>query len=255
MSGIFDLVVQLVEQDNFLGELIRAVRQGIYFGVETRVPYAITQTIRPYLFKKSPRPLANSLQNAGKQCILHGALLAQLAVVFKVVERVLATMQGCAARPRGWHTFVAGSTAGYFVFVRNTANASLKRQVNMAIGVRTIYAVASMLVRKGLLPGFRRGEEGYAQGRAIWITLMWGTVMWHWKHQTSIAPGEMNVEQVKSMSFIYTGGDRPDVSKWLGSNYVALLALMLALRSLPTVPEAPQQAMLSAAAGLDSPAA
>ena len=34
-------LLALLEADNLGGQLLRAVRQGFYFGIETRVPYAI----------------------------------------------------------------------------------------------------------------------------------------------------------------------------------------------------------------------
>ena len=70
-----------LEADNLAGQLLRAVRQGFYFGIETRVPYAIGEPVidaicnysssvhllgahlfavnlvRPKMFNKKSRPI------------------------------------------------------------------------------------------------------------------------------------------------------------------------------------------------------
>ena len=87
--------------------------------------------------------------------------------------------------PKPWHTAVAGALGGYLVMVRDTTQASLKRQINMAIGIRTLYAVAAYLVRTGSVPGFTAPEAGYMRGRNAWYVALWAVVMWHWRHPSA----------------------------------------------------------------------
>ena len=112
--------------------------------------------------------------------------------------------------------------------VRDTADASLKRQVNMAIGIRTLYSLCSYCVRHGFTsPMIRHSQEGYARGQVLWYTLMWGAVMWHWRHQTGIEPGEMDKGQVNQMDFIYNQGDSPGLHKWTENRYLAWFVAVL----------------------------
>ena len=57
---------------DFPGQLLRALRQGLYFGVQTRIPYAITAIVRPYLFGGKVRPLAGSIKFFADQALQHG---------------------------------------------------------------------------------------------------------------------------------------------------------------------------------------
>ena len=51
MAGIVGSVLGAsgIESETFVAELLRALRQGIYFGVETRIPYAVTSVLRSVL--------------------------------------------------------------------------------------------------------------------------------------------------------------------------------------------------------------
>ena len=227
----------LLEDPSLPGQLLRALRQGLFFGVETRVPYALTSVLRPLLFAKPSRPLWGSVKWAADQTLQHGWIIARISVLFKATEWALARVFGGRAmavgagqRPLPWHTAVAGGLAGYLVMVRDASQASLKKQINMAIGIRTLYAVAAYLVRTDVLPGFTQAEGGYAKGTAVWYTLLWAVVMWHWRHQTAPAPGEMNVAQVRQMDFIYTAGDAPGWKKWLSHNYLTMLLGLAVVR-------------------------
>ena len=129
-----------------------------------------------------------------------------------------------------WISLTSGGIAGYLVMVRDKSQPKLKKQINMAIGIRTLYAVAAYLVRTGNVPGIGADAAGYQLGTSIWYVALWSIVMWHWRHQTASAPGEMNVAQVKQMDFIYTGGDRPQWGKWWEGGYVYwLFALSIIL--------------------------
>eukprot|EP00656_Telonema_subtile_P034609 TRINITY_DN38677_c0_g1_i1.p1 TRINITY_DN38677_c0_g1~~TRINITY_DN38677_c0_g1_i1.p1 ORF type:complete len:194 (+),score=38.08 TRINITY_DN38677_c0_g1_i1:96-677(+) len=140
-----DALAQFLEQEGTLGEIVRAVRQGIYFGVETRIPYAITGVLRPYLFNKKSRPLLDSLKFFADSTLKHGWVMARISCCFKIVERLLMKLTG-HSQPLEWQTFVAGCTAGYVFMVRDKADVSLKRQINMAIGIRTLYSFCSCLL-------------------------------------------------------------------------------------------------------------
>lgn len=181
-----------------------ALRQGIFFGVETRVPYAITSILRPILFNKPGRPIQKSIQFFSAQALAHGWIIARIAIVFKLCERGLATLAN-EKNPKPWHSFFAGALAGYLVMARDKSYASMKKQINMAIGIRTIYAISAYCVRKGLIPipTVTHTPEGYKNGTTIFYTLMWGLVMWHWRHEAKSFKGEMNSAQVSQMDFIY----------------------------------------------------
>jgi hypothetical protein len=222
-------VLSVLESKGLVGELIRALRQGFFFGLETRVPYAVAGILRPSLFGKESRPFKGQLAFFAQQTLQHGWIIARISFLFKLFRAVLAKV---FAREDEWHTFVAGAIAGYLVMVRDAGDPTLKTQINMAIGIRTIYAVGSYLVRKGMVPIVSHTAEGYAKASALYVSLMWGAVMWHWKHQARAAPGEMNRAQVQQMDFIYTHGDAPGAEKWLGNNYLLWGAACLAASRL-----------------------
>ena len=219
-----------LEMDNVAGELIRALRQGIFFGIETRIPYAITSWIRPALFGKPTRPLLASCQFFGEQTLKHGWLIARISLLFKSAQRVWVA-SGSGGEPKQWQTFLSGCLAGYVFMVRDAKDATLKKQINMAIVIRTLYALACYAVRQNAVPMISDTPAGYARGTAAWDTLMWGVVMWHWRHHS--ASGEMNKAQVASMNFIYTGGDVPGLAKWTGNRYLVWLAALIAIRFVP----------------------
>ena len=52
----------LLENEGPIGELVRAVREGLFFGVATRLPYAIVGLIRSLFFPDPVRP-ARSIQS------------------------------------------------------------------------------------------------------------------------------------------------------------------------------------------------
>jgi hypothetical protein len=195
-------------------QLVRAFRQGIFFGVETRVPYAIVSILRPYLFNKPARPLLKSLKFYSEQTVQHGYIIAKISVLFKFLERLL-QVASAAGKVEEWHTFVAGSIAGYTIMCAQRNNESLKRQVNMAIGIRTLYALGSYMIRTERIPFIPNSPKGYVLGGDIWTTLLWGVVMWHWRHHTKSAPGEMVVSQVNQMTQIYSEGDAPGPLLWM----------------------------------------
>ena len=61
--------------------------------------------------------------------------------------------------------------------------------------------------------------------------MLWGFVMWHWRHYSTgprpAAPGEMVTSQVRQMDFIYSGGDASGTKGWLSSTYLAWIAALL----------------------------
>jgi hypothetical protein len=221
----------LFENDMLIGQLIRAMRQGFYFGVETRIPYSLTTMIRPLLFNKISRPFKSQIKWAADQTIQHGWIIGRISVLFKLIEwglQKLFNSKGGTILP--WHSAVAGGVAGYLVMVRDGSQVNLKRQINMAIGVRTLYAVGAYIVRNDYIPNFTQADMGYSRGQAIWYTVLWAVVMWHWRHETLLAPGEMNVAQVRQMDFIYNHGDVPGSDKWFGNNYLILFMGLAAVK-------------------------
>lgn len=224
------VVLSLLEQEGVVGELIRALRQGLYFGIETRVPYAITNAIRPTLFQKPSRPLFQQLVYYGNETLEHGWIIGRISVLFKSVELLLAKISGVTS-PQPIHTFLAGCVAGYVIMVRDTNKLQLKKQINMAIGIRTLYALGAYLVRNDCLSMLGSGKAAYENGTKLWVTLMWGAVMWHWRHMSAVAPGEMAKAQVKSMDFIYNQGDKATgMGAWTGNNYLLWGSVCLLLQ-------------------------
>lgn len=219
------------ELDSFdlLNTVLVSLRQGMFFGVEARIPYAITSIIRPILFNKPSRPLAQQIKFFAEQTLEHGWVIARISVLFKLAERFLSRLNGKKS-PEEWHTFVAGAFAGYIVMAHDRSYARLKKQINMAIGIRTIYALGAYCVRNKMVPLIDNSPEGYAKGTNLYVVLMWGVVMWHWRHQTSVAPGEMNVAQVKQMNFIYNDGNIG--TSWFESTHVLWLLAIVAYQKL-----------------------
>lgn len=140
----------------------------------------------------------------------------------------MAKLEGNKA-PSEWNTFAAGALAGYLIMAYDDTYKVMKKQINMAIGVRTIYAVGSYLIRKKMVPFLDDTPQGYDKGTIMWYTMMWGLVMWHWRHQTTVAPGEMNKAQVRQMNFIYN--DFSLQKGWVESTYMYWLAALLAIRN------------------------
>ena len=73
-------------------------------------------------------------------------------------------------------------------------------------------------------------DTEYSRGQAVWYTMLWAVVMWHWRHETLGAPGEMNVAQVRQMDFIYNQGDVPGSGKWFGNNYLVFFMGLVAVK-------------------------
>eukprot|EP00040_Diaphanoeca_grandis_P013063 m.66072 g.66072 ORF g.66072 m.66072 type:complete len:232 (+) comp23640_c0_seq1:194-889(+) len=220
----------VAEAENFLGELIRAVRQGLYFGLETRLPHMLVSILRPRLFNKPARPILSDIKFGSQQAMQHGYILARIAVLYKVVETGLAKMGGKGA-PEEWHTFVAGCFAGYMVMGLDSSEPKLKKQINMAIGIRTLYALGKFALRKDCIPILRSNPRDMSIGRSVWYTLMWGAVMWHWKHQSHVG-GEMEKSQVTQMNTIYTVGDVPGLHKWTDNKQIHWAIALYLLSSL-----------------------
>uniref|UniRef100_A0A7S3LJD0 Peroxisomal membrane protein 4 n=1 Tax=Aplanochytrium stocchinoi TaxID=215587 RepID=A0A7S3LJD0_9STRA len=159
----------------------------------------------------------------------HGWIIARICVIFKLTEQALMKLEN-KRKPEEWHTFFAGALAGYLIMYRDNSYASMKKQINMAIGIRTLYALMSYLVRTKRIPFIDNTPDGYATGTGIASTLMWGVVMWHWRHQTAPAPNEMNLAQVKQMNFIYNDFDF--TKGWTDSTHLYWLAALIALRNV-----------------------
>jgi hypothetical protein len=241
----------LVGNDGLVGELLRGLREGIFFGVATRVPYMITSLFREYLFMDAtsqPRSLSSNLTFLIPQVWDHGWILARICVLYKLSEKGLGRFGSLVSgapltkEPKEWHTFIAGMIASNLVFnydvfpvnvrrgrARPGQTDSLKTQMNMGIGIRCMYAVCIYLVRNKRIPFVQNTYEGRRFGENIWFTVMWGFVMWHWKHGEAHAPDYKTIKnQIKSMDSIYTRGDRPVLSNWTYKNYLYWLgALML----------------------------
>jgi len=182
-----------LEADNLAGQLLRAVRQGFYFGIETRVPYAIVNLLRPKMFNKKSRPILGQIKFYAEQVFAHGSIIARIAVIYKLTEYLLArynpaksitntTIGGSRVQP--WHTMVAGALAGYLVMVCDQSEPKMKKQINMAIGIRTMFALAGYCVRQGWLPGLSDNQVSYESGRSLFYVVLWALVMWHCSSQT-----------------------------------------------------------------------
>jgi len=78
-----------------------------------------------------------------------------------------------------------------------------------------------------------QSESGRQFGWETFVTMTWGLVMWHWKHQVPLAKGEMPGAMARSMDYIYADGDVPGIKKWFTpSSYAAMvLALWQFLRT------------------------
>lgn len=237
-KSIMASLIGWLEADNLAGQLLRAVRQGFYFGIETRVPYAIVNLVRPKMFNKKSRPILGQIKYYADQVFVHGWIIARIAVIYKFTEYLLARFYPSQAvthntiggrTVQAWHTLVAGALAGYLVMVRDKSEPKMKQQINMAIGIRTIFALASYCTRKGWVPGLADDQASYESGRSLFYVGLWALVMWHWRHQTVVAPGEMGRAQVNQMNMIYTGGDEPGKAKWVSHNYLIVGALSLLL--------------------------
>jgi len=222
-------LLAIIDAPGIFGELLRSLRQGLYFGLETRLPYAVAGILRPMMFGKESRGIQGQLAFFGQQALAHGWIIARISFLFKLLRAALIHVFG---KEEEWQTFVSGAIAGYLVMVRDGNDAVLKTQVNMAIGIRTMYAIGSYLVRKGLVPGISDSPQGYHRGSGLYLTIMWGAVMWHWQHQTKAAPGEMMKAQVAQMDFIYKHGDKPGIDKWFGNNYLLWAVLCFAASRL-----------------------
>eukprot|EP00037_Helgoeca_nana_P028126 m.328197 g.328197 ORF g.328197 m.328197 type:complete len:249 (+) comp27687_c0_seq3:6339-7085(+) len=230
-------VLSVLEGPEFPYQVLRAMRNAALFATETRVPYGIVNImLRDILFGnggRAPIPLTTKLDSIVDGAMSHSWILARVAMIFKTVEFTLAGMEG-VSKPQEWQTFIAGCVAGYTVMgpVTSIADYKLKQQVNLFIGIRTAWAVAGYMLRKDMFSSisqkFRPNSE-YAKdlGWTGFVTLAWGFVMWHWRHQDKIAPREMPVAMARSMDFIYADGDTPGVQKWLPRSSYIFAALFL----------------------------
>eukprot|EP00035_Acanthoeca_spectabilis_P006461 m.124825 g.124825 ORF g.124825 m.124825 type:complete len:249 (-) comp13515_c0_seq2:159-905(-) len=236
MSALLN-VLSILEGTEFPYQVIRAMRNATLFATETRVPYGIVNImLRDLLFGtggRTPVPLSKKLDSIVDGAMSHSWVLARIAMIFKTVEFTLARIEG-TSQPNEWQTFLAGCVAGYSVMgpISSRADYKLKQQVNLFIGIRTMWAVAGYLLRKDMLSRFSpklKPTSEYAQdlGWKGFVTLVWGFVMWHWRHQNKVAPNEMPVAMARSMDFIYADGDAPGAEKWLPRSSYVFAALLL----------------------------
>ena len=158
------------------------------------------------------------------QTLRHAWILSRIAIIFKCSEELL-RRRGGDVRPRGWHSLVAGGLAGYVVMARDGADRKLKEQINMMIGIRTLWAVAGYARRNGLVP-LPHGTTGDGTGWTLFVTAVWAAVMWHWRHENKAHPGEMPAAMARSMDFIYAEGDVPGAAKWLKNSSLLFVALV-----------------------------
>lgn len=211
------------------------MRNGMLFAVESRVPQGMSNVLlRPLLDPNgTPKPFKQSLDEIAVGALRHGAILARIACIFRVTEMLLVKLTGSAkGKVQEWHTFVSGMLAGYIVMGRDGSDFGLKKNVNMYIAIRTLWSVANYSARTKLLP-WPQSESGRQFGWETFVTLTWGLVMWHWKHQVPLAKGEMPGAMARSMDYIYADGDVPGIKKWFTpSSYAAMvLALWQFLRT------------------------
>ena len=99
---------------------------------------------------------------------------------------------------------------------------SLKTQMNMAIGIRCLYAIAIWCLQRFPNKMIPNTYNGRRRGEYVWFTIMWGFVMWHWKHGNGQNnPSYKSVKsQLGAMDSIYTRGDTPLLSNWTYKNYI-----------------------------------
>jgi hypothetical protein len=257
----------LLENDGPIGELIRGAREGLFFGVATRLPYAIVGLIRSLFFPDPVRPARSiqaTLRFALPQVWDHGWILARIAVLFKISENglsaVTALLNGVTPKwgvASQWHTFVAGMISSNLVLVwdlfgyrmvSGAASAkigqsggldSLKTQMNMAIGIRCLYAIAIWCLQRFPNKMIPNTYNGRRRGEYVWFTIMWGFVMWHWKHGNGQNnPSYKSVKsQLGAMDSIYTRGDTPLLSNWTYKNYIYwLVAIVIYVKMFGTAP-------------------
>ena len=268
--------IPILESDGPVGELIRALREGLFFGVATRLPYAVVGLMRS-LFFPDPNRRARSVQEMLRfslpQVWDHGWILARIAVLFKLSENGLSALTALArgAVPEWgvanqWHTFLAGMISSNLVFVWDVFHYrmvststsakigqsggldSLKTQMNMAIGIRCMYAVAIWCVKNFPNKIIPNNYNGRRRGEYIWFTIMWGFVMWHWKHGNGQADAAYKSvkSQLSAMDSIYTRGDKPLLSNWTYKNYIywlvaiAIYVKMFGARPTRSQPLSPQ---------------
>ena len=91
--------IPILESDGPVGELVRALREGLFFGVATRLPYAVVGLMRS-LFFPDPNRRARSVQEMLRfslpQVWDHGWILARIAVLFKISENGLSALTALA---------------------------------------------------------------------------------------------------------------------------------------------------------------
>jgi len=228
------ILLDLIESEGFVAQLLRACRNGLYFAVESRIPNAFASIIvRDILFAKDPKkkqPWLYKLDRIAEETMKHGLILAKIALIFKATEKFLANAVSLKGAARGkveeWHTFAAGCLAGYVVMGIDTTNYSLKRNINMFIAMRTLWSIAGYASRTGLV-AWPQGDDGRQRGWEVFVTLTWGFVMWHWRHQDAVARGEMPSAMARSMDYIYQSGDQPGLGRWYEKSGYAAAVLVL----------------------------
>uniref|UniRef100_H2ZAS9 Peroxisomal membrane protein 4 n=1 Tax=Ciona savignyi TaxID=51511 RepID=H2ZAS9_CIOSA len=193
MSNLLHLINQILQSGKHqdILSLIKAIRNGIAYGIKIRFPHALVMT---FLFKDGP--LKEKFRLILKATFQHAKNLAQFTFLYKLLTTSLE--KSSAVKPvvgkNPWHVIPAAALAGYYVFGENNP---INTQINMYLLSRIIFGLCRLGAERGCLPS----EENMKGVKIfpVFAATVWGIVLWLFEnHKHTLQPSLQN-----SMTYLY----------------------------------------------------
>ncbi|KAL0094677.1 peroxisomal membrane protein 4 [Phycomyces blakesleeanus] len=166
--------------------ILKGARNGIVYGAKVRFPHALVMT---FLFKSGPlKGKIKSIFTATKQ---HATNLGKFATIYKTMMLIQKKLN--EGKESSHHSFLAGAIGGYIVFKNNT---SINQQIILYLFSRIFMALVKLPVKRQVV-------DAPQHSFAIFATLIWGTVMWLFKHEADTLQPSLRA----SMVYIYKDSD------------------------------------------------
>ncbi|KAL1583599.1 hypothetical protein WHR41_07741 [Cladosporium halotolerans] len=197
--------------------LLKAIRNGLVYGVKVRFPHALVMI---FLFRSGT--VREKLWAIYKATRLHAFNLAKFAFLYKSSMLALRNVNG---KEQSIHSFFAGLFGGYWVFGHGKAQfSSVSQQICIYVFARVVLGLAKLAVQppgdNTLIGGAYGGHGGKGifglseqqlelvrkRSWPVFASLSWASVMWLFRwYPEMLQPSLRN-----SMTYIYNNADTWD---------------------------------------------
>ncbi|KAF0689048.1 Aste57867_19463 [Aphanomyces stellatus] len=213
----------MMDLTNDLQCLVRAFRNGAYYGTKIRAPHAFVMVM---LFQN--KPLREKLQGIVKLTFEHTKNLAYFVGIYKGVilllkqaDRVVTSSK--IGHPQGlnplapWHAAVAGAVGGYLVWSKYSG---VNYQIVLYLFSRVLIGLVKLASEKGW-PIMK--DYSFKQVYPVFACATWAIVMWLFEYHGHVLHPSLS----KSMDFLYHDSNTwTDIQDFLPSPAtVAVVAL------------------------------